>query len=257
MEPCRGRVALVTGSSRGLGRVIARKLSEAGADLVLNYRQTGGRSEAQARALAKELVERGSRTVAIQADISQKDAVAAMFQEIAAEYGRLDILVLNAARAPFKRIDELLRRDLLELIETNYLGNVYCMQQALPLMRGRPGHVVFISSLGSRFVLPSYPLGSMKAAMESLVKQWAAELQDRQISVNGVTAGLLKTDSLMVLRQYWPGVARLPASAFVELEDVAEVVRFLCTDAARGIRGQHIVVDNGLSNAILHAAPAG
>src|SRR5262245_51053392 len=125
MGPCQGRVALVTGSSRGLGRVIARKLSEAGADLVLNYRKVGGRSEAQAKALAKELVERGARAVAIQADISQKDAVVAMFQEISARYGRLDILVLNAARAPFKAVGELLKRDLLELVETNYLGNVY------------------------------------------------------------------------------------------------------------------------------------
>ena len=243
MEACHGRVALVTGSSRGLGRVIA-------------YRKTGGRSEAQAQALAKELVERGSPAVAIQADISQKDAVAAMFQEIGARYGRLDILVLNAARAPFKRVGELLKRDLLELVETNFLGNVYCMQQALPLMQGRPGHVVFISSLGSRFALPNYPLGSMKAAMESLVKHWAVELKDRQITVNGVTAGLLKTDSLIVLRQYWPGVERLPASAFVELEDVASVVLFLCTDAARSIRGQQIVVDNGLSNELLRSAPA-
>jgi len=256
MEACHGRVALVTGSSRGLGRVIARKLSEAGASLVLNYRKTGGRSEAQAQALAKELVERGSPAVAIQADISQKDAVAAMFQEIGARYGRLDILVLNAARAPFKRVGELLKRDLLELVETNFLGNVYCMQQALPLMQGRPGHVVFISSLGSRFALPNYPLGSMKAAMESLVKHWAVELKDREITVNGVTAGLLKTDSLIVLRQYWPGVERLPASAFVELEDVASVVVFLCTDAARSIRGQQIVVDNGLSNELLRSAPA-
>jgi enoyl-[acyl-carrier protein] reductase III len=257
MGPCHGRVALVTGSSRGLGRVIARRLSEAGADLVLNYRQAGGRSEAQARALAKELVERGSRAVAIQADIRQKDAVMAMFQEIGAQYGRLDILVLNAARAPFKKVDELLKRDLLELVETNYLGNVYCMQQALPLMRGHPGHIVFISSLGSRFALPNYPLGSMKAAMECLVKQWAAELQDRQVTVNAVTVGLLKTDSLLVLRQYWPGVERLPTSAFVELEDVAGVVLFLCTDAARSIRGQHIVVDNGLSNElVVRRAPA-
>jgi enoyl-[acyl-carrier protein] reductase III len=129
------------------------------------------------------------------------------------------------------------------------------MQQALPLMQGRPGHVVFISSLGSRFALPNYPLGSMKAAMESLVKQWATELGDRQITVNGVTVGLLKTDSLIVLRQYWPAVERLPASAFVELEDVAGVVLFLCTDAARSIRGQNLVVDNGLSNELLHAAP--
>ena len=256
MEACHGRVALVTGSSRGLGRVIARKLSEAGAHLVLNYRKTGGRSEAQAQALAKELVERGSPAVAIQADISQKDAVAAMFQEIGARYGRLDILVLNAARAPFKRVGELLKRDLLELVETNFLGNVYCMQQALPLMQGRPGHVVFISSLRSRFALPNYPLGSMKTAMESLVKHWAVELKDRQITMNGVTAGLLKTDSLIVLRQYWPGVERLPASAFVELEDVASVVLFLCTDAARSIRGQQIVVDNGLSNELLRSAPA-
>lgn len=255
MGPCHGRVALVTGSSRGLGRVIARKLSDAGAELILNYRQAGGRSEAQARAIAKELVEHGSRAVAIQADISQKDAVAAMFQQIGAEFGRLDILVLNAARAPFKTVGELLKRDLLELIETNFLGNVYCMQQALPLMQGRPGHVVFISSLGSRFALPSYPLGSMKAAMECLVKQWATELGNRQITVNGVTVGLLKTDSLKVLRQYWPGVERLPASAFVELEDVAEVVLFLCTDAARSIRGQNLVVDNGLSNELLRSAP--
>lgn len=254
MGPCHGRVALVTGSSRGLGRVIAHKLSEAGADLVLNYRKAGGRSEAQATALAKELVERGSRAVAIRADIGQRDEVATMFQEVAAHYGRLDILVLNAARAPFKRLGELLRRDLLQLVETNYLGNVYCLQEAMPLMRGRPGHVVFISSIGSRFMLPSYPLGSMKAAMECLVKQWASELQDRQISVNGVTAGLLKTDSLIVLRQYWPGVERLPASAFVELEDVASVALFLCTDAARGIRGQHIVVDNGLSNELMRPA---
>src|SRR5262244_3144208 len=148
MGPCHGRVALVTGSSRGLGRVIARTLSEAGADLIINYRQAGGRSEAQARAPAKELVERGSRAVAIQADIGQKDAVAAMFQQIGAEFGRLDILVLNAARAPFKKAGELLRRDLLELVETNYFGNVYCMQQALPLMQG--GHGKSRETVGDR-----------------------------------------------------------------------------------------------------------
>src|SRR5438445_5161786 len=143
MEACHGRVALVTGSSRGLGRVIARKLSEAGAHLVLNYRKTGDRSEAQAQALAKELVERGSPAVAIQADISQKDAVAAMFQEIGARYGRLDILVLNAARAPFKRVGEPLTREPLELAESNLPGKLSCLHPALPLMQGRPGHVVF------------------------------------------------------------------------------------------------------------------
>ena len=250
MRPCDGKVALVTGSSRGLGRVIARKLSEAGAHIVLNYRQSGGRSEAQARDLARELVELGSRASAIQADIAQRESVGAMFEQVASEYGHLDILVLNAARAPFKPLKHLLRRDLLQLVETNYLGNIYCMQRALPLMGGQGGHVVFISSLGSRFALPDYPLGSMKAAMECLVKQWAEELASRKISVNGVTAGLLKTDSLKVLRQYWPGVNRLPDECFVELDEVADVVVFLCSDAARGLSGQMLVVDNGLSNSL-------
>jgi NAD(P)-dependent dehydrogenase (short-subunit alcohol dehydrogenase family) len=251
MTPCDGKVALVTGSSRGLGQAIARKLSEAGAHVVLNYRQRGGRSEAQARELARELVDLGSRASAIQADIAHRDSVVAMFDQIASEYGRLDILVLNAARAPFKPLKHLLQRDLLQLVETNYLGNVYCMQQALPLMEGHGGYVVFISSLGSRFALPEYPLGSMKAALECLVKHWAEELAGQRISVNGVTAGLLKTDSLKVLRQYWPGVAQLPDEFFVELNEVADVVLFLCSNAARGLRGQMLVVDNGLSNNLL------
>jgi NAD(P)-dependent dehydrogenase (short-subunit alcohol dehydrogenase family) len=250
MRPCEGKIALVTGGSRGLGQVIARKLSEAGADLVLNYRQSGGRSEAQARATAKELTELGSRASAIQADIAQKESVAAMFDQIASEYGRLDILILNAARAPFKPLKDLLRRDLLQLVETNYLGHIYCMQGALRLMEKEGGHVVFISSLGSRFAFPDYPLGSMKAAMECLVKHWSRELQRTRITINGVTAGLLRTDSLKVLRQYWPGIDRLPESCFVGLEEVADVVVFLCSDAARALKGQMLVVDNGLSNSL-------
>ena len=251
MRPCEGKVALVTGSSRGLGQAIARRLSDAGAHVILNYRQPGGRSEAQARELARELVDLGSRASVIEADIANRGSVVGMFDQISSEYGRLDVLVLNAARAPFKPLKDLLQRDLLQLVETNYLGNVFCMQRALPLMEDHGGHVVFISSLGSRFALPEYPLGSMKAALECLVKHWAEELAGRRISVNGVTAGLLKTDSLKVLRQYWPGVAQLPDEFFVELNDVADVVLFLCSDAARGLRGQMLVVDNGLSNSLL------
>jgi NAD(P)-dependent dehydrogenase (short-subunit alcohol dehydrogenase family) len=233
-----------------LGKVIASKLSEAGAEVVLNYRQQGGRSEAGAKELAREISEQGSRASTIQADISQRDSVNAMFDQIASEYGRLDLLILNAARAPFKSLKELLRRDLLQLVETNYLGNIHCMQRALPLMESNGGSVVFISSLGSRFALPGYPLGSMKAAMECLVQHWSEELADRKIHVNGVTAGLLKTDSFKTLRQVWPGLEQMPESYLVELEQVANVVVFLCSDASRGLRGQMLVVDNGLSNSL-------
>jgi len=92
--------------------------------------------------------------------------------------------------------------------------------------------------------------------MECQVKHWAVELAEMRIAVNGVTAGLLKTDSLKVLRQYWKGVDQLPDSCFVALDEVADVVVFLCTDAARAIKGQMLVVDNGLSNALLRFSQA-
>jgi enoyl-[acyl-carrier protein] reductase III len=242
------KVALVTGSSRGLGNAIARKLARAGSDMVINYRKSGGSSQAQGEQLCEEIRGMGRRALLIQADISKKESVKKLFQEIAGEFGRLDFLILNAARAPFKPIERLLERELRQLVETNYLGNIFCIQGALPLLEKTQGTVVFISSLGSRFYNPAYPLGSMKAAMESIVRDCAESLGDRNISVNAVCGGLVKTDSFKVLRQYWEEIQYIPDELFVEPDEIAEVVLFLCDPARRGIRGQSIVVDRGLSN---------
>jgi enoyl-[acyl-carrier protein] reductase III len=242
------RVALITGSSRGLGNAIARKIAHAGADIVINYRKAGGSSQARGEELCEEIRGMGRRAILVQADISKKESVKKMFQEIVGQFGRLDFLILNAARAPFKPIERLLERELRQLVETNYLGNIFCIQEALPLLEKSQGTVVFISSLGSRFYNPAYPLGSMKAAMESIVRDCAESMSDRNISVNAVCGGLVKTDSFKVLRQYWEEIQSIPDELFVEPDEIAEVVLFLCDPASRGIRGQTIVVDRGLSN---------
>ena len=246
-----GKVALITGSTRGIGRAIALGLAQAGADIAVHGRSPEGASRAHAEAVCEEIRALGRRAAPFAADISRKDEIGALMEAIEAEFGRLDILILNAARAPFKETTRLLERDLRQLVENNLFGHVFCVQKARPLLEQAQGHIVFISSLGSRFMNAQYPLGTMKAAMEAMVRQWAEELAPAGVSSNAVCAGLVKTDSYKTLRRLWPELAELPEEAFVTPEAVADVVTFLCTPASRAVAGQTIVVDNGLSNRIL------
>jgi len=239
---------LITGSSRGIGAAIARRFAAAGTDVVLNYRKAGGKSQEQGELLCKEIQEMGRRAFLIQADIAVKASVKHMFSEIGEKYGRLDFLILNAAKSPFKPLEHLFERELRQLVETNFMGNIFCVQEALPLLGKSGGDIVFVSSLGSRFYNTSYPLGTMKAAMEAAVRDLAESLGDKNISVNGVCGGIVKTDSFKVLRQLWEEVAQIPEELFVEPDELADAVLFLCSQASRGMRGQTIVVDRGLSN---------
>jgi NAD(P)-dependent dehydrogenase (short-subunit alcohol dehydrogenase family) len=250
MHSLKDKVVLITGSSRGIGNAIARKFAIAGADIVVNYRKAGGSSQAQAEELCREIEKMGRRTLMVQADIALKNSVKNLFNEIREKFEKLDFLILNAAKAPFKPIERLFERELRQLVETNYLGNIFCIQEALPLLEETKGTIVFISSLGSRFYNPSYPLGSMKAAMESVVRDCAESLRSKKISVNAVCGGIVKTDSFKVLRQFWEGIEALPEEIFVEPDEIADTVMFLCSAAGRGIIGQTIVVDKGLGNAI-------
>ena len=249
------RVALVTGSSRGIGHTIARSFARAGADVVVNYRQAGGRSQEQAEQLSREIEQMGRRSLVLQADISEKATVKQMFTQVRERFGQLDFLILNAARAPFKPLEKLFERELRQLVETNYMGNIFCVQEALPLLEKNEGRIVFLSSLGSRFYNPEYPLGSMKAAMESVVRDLSETLSERKVNVNAVCGGFVKTDSFKVLRQYMEDLEQLPEQFFVEPEAIADVVLFLCGPASRGIRGQTIVVDGGLSNTLYRPRP--
>ncbi|MBF0317125.1 MAG: SDR family oxidoreductase [Nitrospirae bacterium] len=248
----------MTGGSRGIGRAIALRFAANGADVVINHRraETPGSSRTGGiQALCREIEAMGVNAYPVQADISSRESVKQLMAEITDKCQRLDFLVLNAAKAPFKPIERLLERELRELVDVNYLGNIFCVKEALPLLEKKStdndpvvSRIVFISSLGSKFYNPAYPLGSMKAAMESVVRDLSQSLGERGIMVNAVSGGLVKTDSFKVLRQYMEGVEKLPEELFVQPEEIADVVMFLCSDASRAIAGQTIIVDRGLSN---------
>ncbi len=249
-----GKVALVTGSSRGIGRAIALAFGRAGSDVVVNHSRSGAGSVNKAEEVCREIEGLGRKAFSVLADIGLKSSVREMTQVISDRFGRLDFLILNAAKAPFKPIEKMLERDIRQLVETNFIGNIFCIQEALPLLEASEGKIVFISSLGSRFYNPSYPLGSMKAAMEAVVRDCAESFSPRNISVNGICGGIVKTDSFRVLRQYMEELEHIPDELCVSTEAIADVALFLCSPAARGIRGQTIVVDNGLSNSLYRPA---
>lgn len=250
-----GKVALVTGSSRGIGRAIAKALAAAGADIAVHDKADAAPLGEGVRSLVAEVKAAGRRAEGFYADIAVRAEVEGLMAKVGETFGRLDVLVLNAAKAPFKSTERMFERDLRQLVDINFLGNVTCAQKALPLLTKEGGHIVFVSSLGSRFMSPEYPLGAMKAAMEAMTKHWAEEWGDRGIHANAVCGGLVKTDSFQTMRLAWPEVAHLPDSLFVTPEEMADVVCFLTSPAARGIRGQTVVVDRGLSNRLLRAPP--
>ncbi len=248
------KTAVVTGSSRGIGRTIALAFAQAGADVVVNYARAGASSKARVEAVCREIEGLGRKAAAVKADIASRASVKELFETVKAEFGRLDFLILNAAKAPFKPIEKLLEREMRQLVETNYMGNIFCIQEALPMLQASGGKVIFISSLGSRFYNPSYPLGSMKAAMEAVVRDCAESLSSKGISVNGVCGGVVRTDSFRVLQQVMDEIENIPDELCVGTDALADVVLFLCSPAARAIRGQIIVVDNGLSNRLYRPA---
>ena len=247
-RPFAGKVALVTGGSRGIGRACVLKFAELGADVVVNYSRSSNDAEATARA-AGEL---GVRAVAIQADMGDRDAILGLFASVADEFGRLDVLVNSAARGlgrPRSALDSL-PKHLKHAIDVNLFGPWFCVQEAAKLM-AEGGAIVNLLSPGAQRYLPRYaPVAVSKGALASLTTYLAVELAPRGIRVNGVSAGLVEgSDGVRampkeLIERYRQAV---PSGRLASPEEVAEAVAFLCSDAASMIVGHVILVDGGYS----------
>jgi len=242
-----GKVALITGGSRGIGRAITLKLAEEGADVVINF----FRKKSTAESTAQEARDRGVKAHIIKANVGEPEQIGSMFDEIESQFGRLDILVNNAASGVARSALDLDDRGWDWTMDINARAFLLCAQRAAKLMKSG-GKMVSISSLGSRLVLPIYTaVGVSKAALEALTRYLAIELAPRGICVNGIAAGAVETETLKLYtadpnlpQSAWQTT---PAGRIVKPEDIAELVAFLCSNQSNMIRGQIIVIDGGVS----------
>jgi enoyl-[acyl-carrier protein] reductase III len=243
------KVALVTGSGRGIGRAIALHFARNGSDVVVNF----FRNRAPAEETAHEIEALGRRALLVKADVGELDDLNRLFDETEQTFGGLDIFIHNAASGYNRPALEQKPRGWDWTMNINARSLLFAAQRAVPLMEKRGGgRIVSISSPGSNRVLPDYVVvGASKAAIESLTRYLAVELAAKNIIVNAVSPGIVETDALkhfdvMADRSMLQkAITATPAGRLVTPEDVAEVVAFLCTPAASMIRGQVIVVDGG------------
>jgi len=244
----KGKIALVTGSSRGIGRAIALKLAEEGADIIVNFL----RHRQGAEQTARDIEGLGVSAQIIKANLAEPEKIDAMFETIASTYGRLDILVNNAASGVARSALDLDTRGWEWTMDINARAFLLCAQRAAKLMEGRGGKIVSISSLGSFFVLPDYvAVGVSKAALEALTRYLAIELAPKGICVNAVAASAVQTEAVKFFTKEQQAQTlpwqMTPAGRMVTPEDVANVVAFLCSEEAFMIRGRTIIVDGGTS----------
>ena len=243
----KGKIALVTGGSRGIGRAITLKLAEEGAEVIINF----FRKKSTAELTSQEVQEKGVRAHTIKANLEEPEKIDSMFDEIESKFGRLDILINNAASGVARSALDLDSRGWDWTMDINARAFLLCAQRAAKLMKNG-GKMVSISSLGSRLVMPIYTaVGVSKAALEALTRYLAIELAPRGICVNGISAGAVETEALKLYiadpNLPKPTWQTTPAGRMVQPEDIANVVAFLCTDAAAMIRGQIITIDGGVS----------
>ncbi len=250
--PLADRVALVTGSSRGLGAATARRLASQGADVVITYR----RQADEAQAVAAAVTALGRRAWVVRCDLGNPDDIEALMDEVADPQrgpGALDLLVANAAATSFRPLLEAERRHVEMTFAISVTGFLRLVQRAVPLFEARGGgRVVAVSGADTRTWIPAHGiLAAAKAAMESMVSYLGMELGERGITVVGVNPGWIDGDSLkLMMGPFYDHLSGLEATSHpmrrsMTPDDVAEAVVLLCTDAARLVNGSTVPADGG------------
>ena len=244
-----GKTALITGGTRGLGKAIAIMLAKNGVSVALNYR----RDDDSAQAALEEVRAFALNAVLAKADLADDAAVRQMVAGVAAHFGKIDLLIANAAATAFKPLLEAKPHNVARTFDLSIGGFLAAVQESVKHM-GRDGRIVMISGIDSVRMLPGHGvLGAAKAALESMVRDLAFELGPREITVNGVNVGYIDTDSS---RFYFGAefttmtersASRCALKRSPTLNEIASMVCLLCMPEASYFTGQTIMVDGGLT----------
>ncbi|MFD2044069.1 3-oxoacyl-[acyl-carrier-protein] reductase [Ornithinibacillus salinisoli] len=242
----KGKSALVTGASRGIGRAIALELAKQGANVAVNY----AGSEAKAQSVVEEIEQLGVKAFKVQADVSDESSVKAMIKDVIGQFGSLDILVNNAGITRDNLLMRMKEEEFDQVINTNLKGVFVCTKSvSRQMMKQRSGRIINVASIVGVSGNPGQAnYVAAKAGVIGLTKTTAKELASRNILVNAIAPGFISTDMTEELteEQREGMLAMIPLAKLGTPEDVAKVVRFLASEDANYITGQTIHIDGGM-----------
>jgi 3-oxoacyl-[acyl-carrier protein] reductase len=241
-----GKVAIVTGASKGIGAGIARFFAEAGAAVAVNY----ALSKADADRVVAEIVRKGGKAAAIQADVSKRADVKRLFEETKAKLGSPSILVNNAGVYAFGTLEEVTEVDFHRHFDLNVLGTILAIQEAVRAFDERGGSVINLSTISSTNPVPKSALYSgSKSAVDAITRALALELADRNIRVNAIAPGMTETEGVAAvginLESAKAMGAVLPMGRLGKPEDIARVALFLASDQSSWLTGERITASGG------------